>query len=77
LSQVSVGWATGFATSKSCAWSKASMLGEGDRFRLNRRKIFFMISVVRHWDRLPREAVAAPSLEMFKARLDKASSNLL
>jgi len=28
--------------------------------------------VVRHWHRLPREAVGAPSLEVFKARLDGA-----
>jgi len=27
--------------------------------------------VVRHWDRLPREAVDAPSLELYKARLDE------
>jgi len=32
--------------------------------------------VVRHWHRLPREAVAAPSLEVFKARLDGALSSL-
>jgi len=32
--------------------------------------------VVRHWHRLPREAVAAPSLAAFKARLDGAWSNL-
>jgi len=31
--------------------------------------------VVRHWPRLPREAVAAPSLAVFKARLDRALSN--
>jgi len=34
------------------------------------------MSVVRHWHRLPREAVAAPSLEAFKARLDGAVSNV-
>jgi len=31
---------------------------------------------LKHWNRLPREAVAAPSLEVFKARLDGALSNL-
>ncbi|KFQ14577.1 hypothetical protein N330_01534, partial [Leptosomus discolor] len=36
-------------------------LKEG-RFRLGIRKKFFMTRVVRHWHRLPREAVAAPSL---------------
>ena len=28
--------------------------------------------VVKHWHRLPKEAVDAPSLEAFKARLDVA-----
>jgi len=34
------------------------------------------VVVVKHWPRLPREAVEAPSLETFKARLDGALSNL-
>jgi len=33
--------------------------------------------VVRHWNRLPREAVAAPSLAVFKAGLDGALSSLV
>jgi len=33
--------------------------------------------VVRPWPRLPREAVAAPSLAVFKARLDGALSTLV
>ena len=33
--------------------------------------------VVKHWNRLPREVVDAPSLETFKARLDGALSNLI
>ena len=33
--------------------------------------------VVRHWNRLPREVVDAPSLEVFKARLDEAFSNAI
>ncbi|KFW61766.1 hypothetical protein AS28_03225, partial [Pygoscelis adeliae] len=51
-------------------------LKEG-RFRLDIRKKFFTMKVVRHWNRLPREAVDAPSLEVFKARLDGALSNLV
>ena len=48
-----------------------------DRFRLDRKKKFFTVRVVRPWHRLPREAVAVPSLEGFKARLDAALSNLI
>ncbi|KFQ98827.1 hypothetical protein N306_07955, partial [Opisthocomus hoazin] len=51
-------------------------LKEG-RFRLDIRKKFFTMRVVRHWHRMPREAVAAPSLEVFKARLDRALGNLV
>ena len=35
------------------------------------------MGMVRHWNRSPREAVDAPSLAVFKARLDGASSNLV
>ena len=47
------------------------------RFRLDVRKKFFTVKVVRHWNRLPREAVDAPSLAVFKAKLDGALSNLV
>ena len=48
----------------------------GGRFRLDIRKKLFTTRVVRPWHRLVREAVAAPSLAGFKARLDGALSNL-
>ncbi|KFR02775.1 hypothetical protein Y956_06360, partial [Nipponia nippon] len=51
-------------------------LKEG-RFRLDIRKKFFTMRVVRQWNRLPREVVGAPSLETFKVRLDGALSNLI
>jgi len=47
------------------------------RFRLDISKKFLTLRVVRPQNRLRREAVAAPSLAMFKARLDGALSNLV
>ena len=51
-------------------------LKEG-RIRLDLRKKFIMMRVMKHWPRLPRRVVDAPSLETFKARLDGALSNLV
>ena len=38
---------------------------------------FFTMRMVRSWNRLPREAVDALSLEVFKARLDVALGSLV
>ncbi|KFO82794.1 hypothetical protein N303_15259, partial [Cuculus canorus] len=50
---------------------------ERGRFRLDIRTNFFTMRVVGHWNRLSREAVDAPSLGMFKARLDGALGSLI
>jgi len=44
---------------------------------LDIRKKFFTQRVVKHWNRLPKEVVGAPSPEAFKARLDVAPSSLV
>lgn len=47
------------------------------RFRLDLRKKFFTMSVVRHWNGLLREVVDIISLRVLKTRLAKALSNLV
>jgi len=70
-----------------CPFSSEGRRVRSDRIRRNGsklkesrfdiRKNFFTMRVVRSWHRLPREAVAAPSLAAFKARLAGALSNLV
>ncbi|KGL75542.1 hypothetical protein N309_03694, partial [Tinamus guttatus] len=40
------------------------------KFRRNLRKNFLTVRVPEHWNRLPREVVESPSLEIFQTRLD-------
>jgi len=56
--------------------SNGFKLKEG-RFRVDTRKKLFSMRVMKYWHRLPREVLDAPSLEVFKARLDGALSNLV
>ena len=51
-------------------------LKEG-RFRLDMRKKKYMIKIVRHWSKLPRELVDALSLQIFKVGPDHAMRNVI
>ncbi|KAK4823652.1 hypothetical protein QYF61_005004 [Mycteria americana] len=62
--------------------SSDRMCGNGSklclrRFRLDIRRHLFTKRVVKHWNRLPREVVDAPSLPVLKRHLDNALNNML
>ena len=62
--------------------SSDRMCGNGSKlhqgkFRPDIMKHFFTERVIKHWNRLPGEAVDAPSLSLFKRHLDNALNNML
>ena len=47
------------------------------KFQLNKRKNFFTVRVMEHWNRLPREVVESPLEIILKTRLDAVLCSLL
>ena len=47
-----------------------------ERFMLDIRRKFFTQRMMTHWNRLPKEVAAAPSLEAFEPRLGVALGSL-
>jgi len=50
---------------------------EHRKFHINMQKNFLTVKVTEHWNRLPREVLESPSLEIFKTHLDTYLCNLL
>jgi len=81
-------WGNGWGTSQRTSWTisflmkipplaSPSLSDSHGRFRLGIWKKFFTgETLLRRWNRLPREIMNASSLEAFKTRLDGALSNL-
>ena len=53
-----------------------SKLKQG-KFRLDIRRKYFTVRVMTHWNGMPKEAVNAPSLAVFKARLDRVLGDMV
>ena len=60
-----------------CSDRTWSLKLERRKFHINTQKNFFMIRVMEHWNRLPREIVEYPSMEIFKTHLDACLCDLL
>jgi len=64
---MSQGWVSG-------GWSQALFSGAQ---RQDKRRKNFTLRVTEHLNRLPREVVESPSLEIFKTRLDMVLCSML
>ena len=60
-----------------CSDRTRSLKLEQRNFHTHIQKNFFTVRVTEHWNRLPREVVESPSMEIFKTHLDTYLCDLL
>ena len=67
----------GYFTREYSDRTSVSFERKEEKFKLDISMKIFIQKVVRHWHRLPREAVGAPSLQVLRATLDGALGSLI
>ena len=50
---------------------------EHTKLHTNMQKNFFMVRVMEHWNRLPKEIMESPSMQIFKTHLNTYLCDLL
>ena len=68
-------WLTSFQQSVGTGQGESAVVHR--KFCTNMQRNFFTVRVMEHWNRLPREVVECPNLEIFKTHLDAYLCSLL
>ena len=72
-----MGWVGLFSQITSDRTRGNSLKLDQERFRLDMRKNIFTARVVKHWNRLPREMVQSPALELLQKYTDADGSVMI